>query len=139
MVLETQKIMDDDSTKITATTVRVPVSVGHGESINIETEEKLSVADARKTLSDFPGVIVLDDSNPDNPRHDPLERTYPSAEDILKPEYRDSVLVGRIREDPTIENGLNLWCVADNLRKGAALNVVQICEGLIDRGVINID
>ena len=134
-VLETQKILGDDSIRVTATTVRVPVLVGHGESINIETERKLLADEAREILSNFPGVVVLDHPNPNNPRTDPLERTYPAAQDIRKPEYRDAVLVGRIREDPTIENGLNLWCVADNLRKGAALNVVQIWEGLIDRAM----
>jgi aspartate-semialdehyde dehydrogenase len=135
MVKETQKILGDARIRISATTVRVPVPVGHGESINIETERKLTAEQARGILSTFPGVIVMDHPNPDNPRHDLLERTYPTAEDIRKPEYRDAVLVGRIREDPTIENGLNLWCVSDNLRKGAALNVVQIWEGLLARGI----
>ncbi len=138
MVLETQKILGDENIKITVTTVRVPVLVGHGESINIETERKLSADDARKILADFPGVIVLDNPNPDNPRKDPLERTYPAAKDIRKPEYRDAVLVGRIRKDMTIENGLNLWCVADNLRKGAALNVIQIWEELVKRGIVKV-
>jgi aspartate-semialdehyde dehydrogenase len=137
MVLETQKILGSDI-RVTATAVRVPVLVGHGECINIETESKLSAEDARKILADFPGVLVLDEPNPNNPRKDPLERAYPTAEDLEKTEYRDAVLVGRIREDPTIKNGLNLWCVADNLRKGAALNVVQIWEGLIDRGIVQI-
>ncbi len=137
MVLETQKILGDDRIRISATTVRVPVPVGHGESINIETERKLTAEQTREILSAFPGVVVLDHPNPDNPRHDPLERTYPTAEDIRKSEYKDAVLVGRIREDPTIENGLNLWCVSDNLRKGAALNVVQIWEGLLKRGIIS--
>jgi len=136
MVHETQKIMGDESIRVTATTVRVPASVGHGESINIETEQKLTPDDAREILSASPGVVVLDELNPDNPRNDPLERTYPTALDIRKPEYRDAVLVGRIRDDETIENGLNLWCVADNLRKGAALNVVQIGEGVIAKGMV---
>ena len=136
MILETQKIMGDSSIKVCPTTVRVPVPVGHGESINIETERKLTPDEAREMLADFPGVVVLDDPNPENPRKDPLERTYPTAEDIRRPEYRDAVLVGRIREDATIGNGLNLWCVSDNLRKGAALNVIQIAEGLIGRGVL---
>ncbi|MFQ6039420.1 MAG: aspartate-semialdehyde dehydrogenase [Candidatus Poribacteria bacterium] len=134
MVKETQKIMGDESVRITATTVRVPAFVGHGESINIETEKKLTADEAREILSQSPGIVVLDGLNPKNPRNDPLERTYPTALDIRK--YRDEVLVGRIREDNTIENGLNLWCVADNLRKGAALNVVQIGEGLIAKGMI---
>jgi aspartate-semialdehyde dehydrogenase len=136
MVHETQKIMGDESIRITATTVRVPVSVGHGESINIETEQKLTPDDAREILSASPGVTVLDEPNPDNPRNDPLERIYPTALDLRKPEYRDAVLVGRIRDDETIENGLNLWCVADNLRKGAALNVVQIGERVIAKGMV---
>lgn len=138
MVYETQKILGDDTIRITATTVRVPVFVGHGESINIETERKISADEARQLLRDFPGVVVLDDPNPDNPRHDPLERTYPAADDMRNPEYRDAVLVGRIREDATTDNGLNLWCVADNLRKGAALNVVQIWERMIAQGLVNI-
>jgi len=136
MVHETQKIMGDESIRLTATTVRVPAFVGHGESINIETEKKLTADDAREILSASPGVTVLDELNSDNPRNDPLERTYPTALDIRKPEYRDEVLVGRIRADETIENGLNLWCVSDNLRKGAALNVIQIGEGLIAKGMV---
>jgi len=135
MVWETQKIMNAEF-KISPTTVRVPVLVGHGESINIETERKLSAKEARELLAGFPGVIVLDELNSGNPRHDPLERTYPDALDLRKLAYRDAVLVGRIREDPTLKNGLNLWCVADNLRKGAALNVVQIMEGLIERDLL---
>lgn len=135
MVEETQKILGE-TIAISATAVRVPVFVGHGESINIETERKLTAEQAREILSAFPGVVIIDDPNPDNPRHDALERTYPTPGDIRKPEYKDAVLVGRIREDPTLENGLNLWCVADNLRKGAALNVVQILEGLLARGTL---
>ncbi len=134
MVKETQKILGDDSIKVSPTTVRVPVFVGHGESINIETERKLSEEEARELLASMPGVKVMDGPMPGNPRGDPLERDYPTALDVRK--YRDAVLVGRIREDPTIENGLNLWCVSDNLRKGAALNVVQIGEGLIERGML---
>ncbi|MBT3274710.1 MAG: aspartate-semialdehyde dehydrogenase [Spirochaetales bacterium] len=134
MVLETQKIIGDNNVGINATTVRVPVSVGHGESINIETEEKLAVHEVRKILEDAPGLIVLDDLHPENPRNDASERTYPTVEELRKPEYRDSVLVGRIREDSTVANGISLWCIADNLRKGAALNVVQIWEGLLARG-----
>jgi aspartate-semialdehyde dehydrogenase len=134
MVLETQKIMGDDSIKISPTTVRVPVLVGHGESINIETERHLSPDEARQILAASPGIVVIDDPNHGNPRNDPHERTYPVPLDVRKPEYRDMVLVGRVRQDTTIENGLNLWCVADNLRKGAALNVIQIAEGLIERG-----
>jgi aspartate-semialdehyde dehydrogenase len=138
MVLETQKILGADSIRITATTVRVPVFVGHGVSMNVETERALSADEAREILAGFPGIVVIDEPNPDNPRGDPLERTYPAAEDIRKPEYRDAVLVGRIRQDPTIENGLNLWCVSDNLRKGAALNVIQIMERLIEQDRIKV-
>jgi aspartate-semialdehyde dehydrogenase len=134
MVQETQKIMGDNSIRVSATTVRVPAFVGHGESINIETEKKLTADEAREILSNSPGIVVLDELNPNNPRNDPLERTYPTALDVRK--YRDAVLVGRIREDKTIENGLNFWCVSDNLRKGAALNVVQIGEGLIAKGMV---
>lgn len=137
MVWETQKIMGDDTIKISPTTVRVAVMVGHGESINIETERKLTAVEAREILANSPGVVVIDEPNTNSPRPDPLERTYPVPLDVRKPEYQDMVLVGRIREDPTIENGLNLWCVSDNLRKGAALNVVQIAEGLIERGRLN--
>jgi len=135
MIYETHKIMGD-KIPITSTAVRVPVVVGHGESINIQTERKLSVENVREILSAFPGVMVIDQPCPDNPRQDALERSYPVALDIRKSECKDAVLVGRIREDPTIENGLNLWCVADNLRKGAALNVIQILEGLIERNMI---
>jgi aspartate-semialdehyde dehydrogenase len=82
------------------------------------------------------GVTLMDDPNTGNPRNDPNERFYPTPLHLRKKEYRDEVLVGRIREDKTIENGINLWCVADNLRKGAALNVVQIAEQLIERGLV---
>lgn len=136
MVHETHKILGDNDIGISVTTVRVPVLVGHGESINIQTRRKITAAEAREALAAFPGIVVLDDPNPDNPRNDPRERTYPTPEHLRNPEYRDAVLVGRIREDPTIDNGLNLWCVADNLRKGAALNVVQIWEALIKRGTV---
>jgi aspartate-semialdehyde dehydrogenase len=116
---ETRKIMGDDSIRITATTVRVPVYVGHSESVNIETERKLTANEARAILSLAPGVLVYDD---------PSHRIYPMPLDVAG---RDEVYVGRIREDESISNGLNLWVVADNLRKGAALNAVQIAELLI--------
>ncbi len=135
LVDETRKIMRDDKIKVSATTVRVPIFVGHGESINIETKRKLTADEARDLLREMPGVLVMDESYPENPRGDPLERTYPTGLDVRR--CRDEVLVGRIREDPTIENGLNLWCVSDNLRKGAALNVVQIGEGLLEKGIIS--
>ncbi len=119
MVLETKKIMGDESIEVTATTARVPVFYGHSESVNIETERKLTVQEARKLLADAPGVKVVDD---------PANAQYPMPLDAAG---QDLTLVGRIREDFTIPNGLNLWVVADNLRKGAATNAVQIAEILI--------
>ena len=118
MVNETRKILEDDAIAVSATTVRVPVFFAHSESINVETEDKLSAADARQLLSESPGIAVMDD---------PAKREYPLAVDAAG---RDEVFVGRIREDRSIENGLNLWVVADNLRKGAALNAIQIAEML---------
>lgn len=120
MVNETIKIMGDDSIRITATTVRVPVFRGHSESINIETEKKLTANKVRAILSSAPGIIVYDA---------PEKNVYPL------PVYaagRDEVYVGRIREDHSIKNGINMWIVSDNLRKGAALNAVQIAEKLIE-------
>jgi aspartate-semialdehyde dehydrogenase len=116
---ETRKIMSDDSIQVTATTVRVPVYVGHSESVNIETVRKLGANDARAILSSAPGVLVYDD---------PTHKIYPMPLDVAG---KDDVYVGRIREDDSIPNGLNLWIVADNLRKGAALNAVQIAELLV--------
>ncbi|MFH0964606.1 MAG: aspartate-semialdehyde dehydrogenase [Planctomycetota bacterium] len=119
MVRETQKIMEDDSIRVTSTTVRVPVFYAHSESVNIETERKLTVGEAREILSKAPGVKVIDD---------PATQRYPLARSA---EGTDDVFVGRIREDESIPAGLNLWIVADNLRKGAALNAVQIAERLL--------
>ncbi|MDW7655524.1 MAG: aspartate-semialdehyde dehydrogenase [Nitrospiraceae bacterium] len=118
MVDETRKIMGDQSIHVTATTVRVPVYVGHSEAINIETERKLTVNEARAILSTAPGVLLYDD---------PAHKIYPMPLEVAG---KDEVYVGRIREDESISNGLNLWVVADNLRKGAALNAVQIAEHL---------
>ena len=118
MVDETRKIMGDQSIHVTATTVRVPVYVGHSEAINIETERKLTVNEARAILSTAPGVLLYDD---------PAHKIYPMPLEVAG---KDEVYVGRIREDESILNGLNLWVVADNLRKGAALNAVQIAEHL---------
>ncbi|MBI4654285.1 MAG: aspartate-semialdehyde dehydrogenase [Nitrospirae bacterium] len=120
MVNETQKIMGDKSIRITATTVRVPVFRSHSESVNIETEKKLSANEVRAILSDAPGVVVFDA---------PEKNIYPFPADAA---CKDDVYVGRIREDESIENGINMWIVADNLRKGAALNAVQIAEKLIE-------
>ena len=119
MVNETKKIMEDDSIRVTATTVRVPVFRCHSESVNIETAKKISANDLRAILSTAPGVMVYDD---------PKKNIYPLAIDIAG---KDEVYVGRIREDESIPNGFNLWIVSDNLRKGAALNTVQIAEHLI--------
>ena len=118
MVHETRKIMGDQSIHVTATTVRVPVYVGHSEAVNIETERKLSANEARAILSAAPGVLLYDD---------PAHKIYPMPLEVAG---KDEVYVGRIREDESIANGLNLWVVADNLRKGAALNAVQIAEHL---------
>ncbi|HJU04209.1 MAG TPA: aspartate-semialdehyde dehydrogenase [Nitrospiraceae bacterium] len=119
LVQETRKIMEDTSIQITATTVRVPVYIGHSEAVNIETTRKLSANEARAILSMAPGVQVYDD---------PAHKIYPMPLDVVG---KDEVYVGRVREDESIPNGLNLWVVADNLRKGAALNAVQIAELLV--------
>ena len=119
MVNETRKIMGDDSIRVTATTVRVPIFYGHSESVNIETERKLTPTEARAILSQAPGVKVVDD---------PANNRYPMP---LEAAGQDLTLVGRIREDFSIDHGLNLWIVADNIRKGAATNAVQIAEILI--------
>ncbi len=119
MVEETKKIMGDNTIGITATTVRVPVFRCHSESVNIETEEYLSANEARAILSKAPGVVVYDA---------PDKNLYPLPTDAAG---KDDVYVGRIREDQSITNGINIWIVSDNLRKGAALNAVQIAEQLI--------
>jgi aspartate-semialdehyde dehydrogenase len=121
MVNETRKIMGDDSIKVTATTVRVPVFYGHSEAVNIETEKKISAELARELLAAAPGVQLVDDVK---------NLIYPMPIDAAG---QDMTLVGRIREDESIANGLNLWVVADNLRKGAATNAVQIAEILTEK------
>ena len=128
MVHETRKILGDSKIKITATAVRVPVLNGHSESVWIETSRKLSADEARELLRSAPGVVVMDE-----PAGDGL-RTYPTPHDLLK--YKDATLVGRIREDLSAKNGLAMWVVSDNIRKGAALNVVQIAEALLARGLL---
>lgn len=124
MVNETHKILNDPSIGISATTVRVPVCGGHGESINLEFEKPFEIEAVREILARTPGVIVQDK---------PSENYYPMP---IRSEGRDEVFVGRIRRDFSIPNGLNLWCVCDNLRKGAATNAVQIAEELLRRGYI---
>ncbi len=118
MVLETRKILGDESIGVCATCVRVPVANGHSESILIETERKLSAAEARRLLEGFPGIVVEDDL---------AAKRYPMPGPCSG---RDEVFVGRIREDDSCPAGIALWCVSDNLRKGAATNAVQIAERL---------
>lgn len=124
MIDETKKIMGDNSIRVTATTVRVPVFNGHSEAVNIETERKLTAKEAKEILARAPGVIVVDE---------PKEKMYPLP---IMASGRDEVFVGRIREDLSLDHGLNLWIVADNLRKGAATNAVQIAELLLKEGLL---
>jgi aspartate-semialdehyde dehydrogenase len=119
LIQETRKIMEDESVSVSATTVRIPVFHCHSEAVNIETERKLTPNEARAILSTAPGILVYDD---------PQRKLYPMPIDATG---QDAVYVGRIREDTSIPNGLNLWIVSDNLRKGAALNAIQIAEELI--------
>lgn len=119
MIQETRKILEEPSLPVTATSVRVPVFCSHSESVNIETEKKLTAEQAKTLLRGAPGVMLLDV---------PQENIYPMAIDAVG---KDATYVGRVREDDSVANGLNLWVVADNLRKGAALNAVQIAEILI--------
>lgn len=121
MVHETRKIMGDDSIQVCPTCVRVPVAIGHSESILVETERPLSEEEARELLRDAPGVTVVDDLS---------AKQYPMPRDC---EGRDDVFVGRIRKDISGGNGIAFWCVSDNLRKGAATNAVQIAELLVRR------
>jgi aspartate-semialdehyde dehydrogenase len=124
MVNETRKIMNDDSIRITSTTVRVPVIYGHSESVNIETEKKITPDEVRVLLRGAPGVAVVDD---------PAKSEYPLA---IHAAGRDEVFVGRIREDESIPNGINMWIVSDNIRKGAALNAIQIAEHMAVRSLL---
>ena len=123
MMAETKKILDP-KIKLTATAVRVPVFVGHSEAVNIEFEKPISAAEARDILREAPGLLVVD-KREDGGYITPIECVGDYA-----------TYVSRIREDPTVENGLNIWVVSDNLRKGAALNTVQIAETLINRGLV---
>lgn len=126
MVNETVKIIGDPSIKVTATCVRVPVFYSHSEAVNIETERKLTAKEARALLVQAPGVKVYDN---------PKEKIYPLA---IEAAGHDETFVGRIREDESIAHGLNMWIVADNIRKGAALNAVQIAEELLKRDLIHV-
>lgn len=123
MVVETKKILDP-KIKLTATCVRVPVFVGHSEAVNVEFEHPISDDEAREILREAPGILVID-KREDGGYVTPVECVGEFA-----------TFVSRIRVDPTVENGLSFWCVSDNLRKGAALNAVQIAETLINRGLL---
>jgi len=125
MVWETQKIMEDPTIRVNATAVRVPVFFGHSEAVHIETRKKITAAEARALLKKAPGVTVMDERKPGG---------YPTA--ATEAANRDTVYVGRIREDISSDRGLNLWVVSDNLRKGAATNAVQIAEYLVGKGLL---
>ena len=124
IVNETRKILHEPELRITATCVRVPVPIGHGESVFVETTEKITADDARTLLGNAPGIVVRDD---------PHARLYPTPHDVAG---KDEVYIGRIREDASTRHGLVLWIVSDNLRKGAALNAVQIAEHAIELGAL---
>jgi aspartate-semialdehyde dehydrogenase len=132
LIYETRKIFNDQEIQISATCVRVPVFVGHGQAIWIETEREISVNEIKNILHKSPGIVLYDDIKSDNP--DNNKHSYPTSLDVNK--YRDEVLIGRIRKDLSNKKGIALWCVADNLRKGAALNVVQIAEELLKTGIL---
>lgn len=124
MINETKKIMRDDSIRVTSTTVRIPVMGGHSESVNVEFEKDFDLAEVRSILENAPGVIVEDD---------PKSQKYPMP---LNSHKKDEVFVGRIRRDESNPNTLNMWIVADNLRKGAATNAVQIAEYLVNNKLV---
>ena len=124
MILETKKIMGDDSIKVTATTVRIPVMGGHSESVNIEFENEFELEELKQTLSSAPGIVLQDD---------PSQQIYPMP---LWAHDKDEVFVGRIRRDETQPKTVNMWIVSDNLRKGAATNAVQIAEYLLENKLI---
>ena len=124
MVNETRKILRDPSIAVSATTVRVPVKGGHSESVNLEFNRPFELAEAVKLMADMPGVVIQDD---------PSNNVYPMP---ITAWEKDDVFVGRIRRDTSVENGLNLWCVSDNIRKGAATNAVQIAQVLLQNGWI---
>ena len=124
MVKETCKIMGDDTIKVTATTVRIPVMGGHSESVNVEFENDYDLAELKQLLSTSPGIVVQDD---------PSKQIYPMP---LWAHEKDDVFVGRLRRDETQANTLNMWIVSDNLRKGAATNAVQIAEYLVEKGLL---
>jgi aspartate-semialdehyde dehydrogenase len=124
MVNETRKIMRDDSIRLTATTVRIPVVGGHSEAVNVEFEKDFDLAEVKSLLEGAPGIVVVDN---------PEKQEYPMPKDAHN---RDEVFVGRLRRDESQPNTLNLWIVSDNLRKGAATNAVQIAEYLLEKGLV---
>lgn len=124
MIKETNKIMGDDHIKVTATTVRIPVMGGHSESVNVEFENDFDLSELRSILENAPGIIVVDDV---------ANLKYPMPKDAHQ---RDEVFVGRLRRDESQPNTLNMWIVADNLRKGAATNAVQIAEYLVEKALV---
>ena len=124
LVNETRKILGEPEINITATTVRVPVFNCHSEAVNLEFERPISAHRAREILAESPGIVVIDE---------PQDAQYPTP---LNCSGTDEVFVGRIREDDTVPHGLNLWVVADNLRKGAALNTIQIAEKMMEMGLL---
>jgi aspartate-semialdehyde dehydrogenase len=123
MVAETKKMLDP-KIKLTATCVRVPVFIGHSEAVNVEFEKPITADEAREILREAPGCLVID------------KRENGGYVTPLESAGEDATYISRIREDPTVDNGLAMWIVSDNLRKGAALNAVQIAELLIERGLI---
>ncbi len=124
LVHETRKILGDERIHITATAVRVPVKGGHSESVNVEFEKPFDLNDVKNLIKETAGVVLIDD---------PENYSYPMP---LYAEGKDDVFVGRVRRDESVENGLNLWIVADNLRKGAATNAIQIAELLVSKGLV---
>jgi aspartate-semialdehyde dehydrogenase len=124
LVKEPKKILNDDSFSVTATAVRIPTSGGHSEAVNVQFEKDFDLADVRKLLAETPGVIVQDNLD---------TNTYPMP---MFAHNKDEVFVGRIRRDESLPNSLNMWIVADNLRKGAATNTIQIGEYLIANGLV---
>ena len=124
LVRETKKIFGDDSIQVTATAVRIPVVGGHSESVNVEFEQEYDLAEVRKLLSQAPGVVLQDNTD---------TNTYPMP---IYAHGKDDVFVGRVRRDESQPKTLNLWVVADNLRKGAATNTIQIAETLIKKGIL---
>lgn len=125
MVKETQKIFGDDSIRVTATTVRIPAIGGHSEAVNVEFAEEFDLGEVRQLLSETPGVVVQDDVK---------NNVYPMP---IYAHGKDEVFVGRLRRDETQPKTLNMWIVADNLRKGAATNAVQIAEYLVERSLVH--